>query len=339
MTTLHISPAPQFMFGGDCSVELQGDTVVFRVARLENLGASPLQPLIELWACPSLPENDSATGQRLASVSLDTLAPGATRERLELSALATASVRGKFQLILAVAKAESPELWEDQRLIEGAREFVHPELIDPVEFAVSPAGTEVSLGGYRSERPADNVSGSLSLDLWAEPAPCVDGVPVGHLIGQLSQGTINGGEVRDGATLRYLPADLSPGTYTLCLMLREWNGESYLTRDFRNAASPVSWPIEDAVSLAAIDSAMAIPAQAARLRPADASVARPPELVSAPPEAVEPVVVPSAAADIAAEAASVEDEVDRAPEPTEQDEPTGKVSFWRRFRQLFSKKA
>ena len=350
MTTTQIPQAPRFVLSGDCSAAVQGDTVVFRLHRLENIASEPLAPVVQLWACPAVPENDGAQGTLLGQHELPPLENGEAHAEVSVEALVEGSVAGTVQLVLAVARRESPACWEDQRLL-GPATFSQPQLCDPVAFEIGPRGTEVQLAGYASPRATGNLSGSLSLELWAQPQPFTVDPPEGHCLGQLLQGIVHGGEQREAMRLRYLAAELPEGWHTFALLLREWNGERYLTRDFRNAAEAICWPLEGLRTVPAVAGltantpagAMATRRSAAREEGSppdalpDASSSAHPASYAAPPEAVEPVIAPEAARAIEAEAASLHAEVAAAPADADQDEPTGKLSFWRRFARLFSK--
>ncbi len=275
-------------------------------------------------------------------------------------------MRGVYQLVLAVAEVSTPTVWEDQRLLDPAHQFLQPSLLDPVQFLVSQRGIEVALGGYENPRGRSNLSGSLTLELWALPEPYRGGPVTGQCIGQLLQGTLVGGEKRTDLHLRFLPWEHAESTH-LCLLLREWNGTSYLTRDFRNApagatespqeAAPTNAlapnPLEEAevvqaasagTILAGDDGLTTAEAGAAALAvhaEPQAAEATPPEAPEAPSaemlprEATQPVIDAAAAHSIVAEEASLAREVAAAPEtPQEQDNRSAKIPFWRRiFRQ------
>ena len=329
MTTLHLNPAPRFLLSGQCAADLAGDRVTFRADRLENLASKPQQPVLQLWACPEAPDNEGARGTCVAEVSLANLNPGDAQDGVEARVPITASLEGTFHLVLAVAAAGSQQLWEDQRLL-GEASFAQPHLLDPVRLHVSPAGIEVQLAGYGSPRDSDNVSGSLTLELWAHREPFAPDQPAGHCIGQLLQGTLNGRETRRDLCLRYLPADFSPDAYSLTLLLREWNGSTYLTRDARRSVEKIAWPLTEATEVAT--------AKLTDTPPTPEATA--PEAAATPPkEAVEPVIAKEAARDIAAEADSLHSEVATATDAAyEEGEATGKISFWKRFAKLFDKK-
>ncbi|MGF1452315.1 MAG: hypothetical protein ACFB21_09625 [Opitutales bacterium] len=337
MTTTRISSAPQFVLSGACSADLQGDTITFRIERLENIATDPLEPALQLWACPEAPGNESATGVRLAEITLPPLEPGHTEERLSRQALVEATLKGSYHLVLAVAKGAGSDQWEDQRVLSEDFTFEHPTLIDPVSFEVGLRGTEVVLAGYMNPRVEDNVSGSLSLELWALPEPFRDGAPEGHCIGQLLQGTLPGQEKRTDLRLRYLPAELGGGAHYLALLLREWNGKTYLTRDYRNTSEALSWPIETQVTIGPSEPLAVAPlAPVTMPAPDEIDPPRDEAYSSAPPEAVEPIIAPSDASSIAAEADSLQSEMAAA--EVSEGEPTEKISFWKRFQRLFGKK-
>lgn len=101
----------------------------------------------------------------------------------------------------------------------------------------------INIDSIANQRDFDNVSGTLAIELWALKHPyqgenfegvCLAGTTIGEVLGQ-----------------HFIPAcqyDLifkepPVGNWHIALMLREWNGSSYETRDFVNFTVPyaASW--------------------------------------------------------------------------------------------------
>jgi DNA uptake protein ComE-like DNA-binding protein len=87
------------------------------------------------------------------------------------------------------------------------------------------------------------LSGTLALELWALPHRYEGGGFEGFALASVTLGSLAGGARWQGGS--YDLALLVPpaGTYYLVLMLREWNGSGYVTRDFSNFSQTVTFPL------------------------------------------------------------------------------------------------
>ncbi len=100
----------------------------------------------------------------------------------------------------------------------------------------------LQVGEILSHRDEDNLSGTLALEIWALKQPyggegfngqAIAGVSVGRLSGQHLLGNLN----------FELPFQVpGEGSWVFTLMLREWTGNGYVTRDFMNFAIPFVAP-------------------------------------------------------------------------------------------------
>ena len=91
-----------------------------------------------------------------------------------------------------------------------------------------------------SLRPADNLSGTLALELWALHAPYMGGYFEGYAMAATTIGCLFGQNVFRDLSLNCDFTEPPTGTWTLCLMLREWNGTAYETKDYVNFDIPYS---------------------------------------------------------------------------------------------------
>ncbi len=96
----------------------------------------------------------------------------------------------------------------------------------------------INLDCIRSDRHDGDISGTLSLELWALNGPyngydfdgqALAGTQIGEMLGQHLLTDCEYDLIFNAPTA---------GNWTLCLMLREWNGENFETRDFRNFDVP-----------------------------------------------------------------------------------------------------
>jgi competence ComEA-like helix-hairpin-helix protein len=104
-------------------------------------------------------------------------------------------------------------------------------------YRLDGARAQISVARIRNPRPDTNRSGTLSLELWALPAPFAGGRFQGCHLAGVEIGSVNGqGE------LALQPIDLAltpppPGYWQIVLMLREWTAAGFVTRDFANFAT------------------------------------------------------------------------------------------------------
>jgi len=95
----------------------------------------------------------------------------------------------------------------------------------------------------RNPREPDNLSGTLSLELWALSEPYIAGAFQGHALGGITLGTLAGGLSWQNTAYELAIVPPPAGTYTLVLMLREWTSNGYVTRDHCNFNQPVTFPL------------------------------------------------------------------------------------------------
>lgn len=115
--------------------------------------------------------------------------------------------------------------------------FVQPRLCGAISHKLSDNTLELKIDGIENQRAADNLSGTLALELWSLSTPYQGTQWTGSPVASLIVGTLSG-QCRwsdlDYATNAALPEQ--PGYLTL--MLREWTPAGYVTRDFRTLAEP-----------------------------------------------------------------------------------------------------
>ena len=96
----------------------------------------------------------------------------------------------------------------------------------------------INIDGIRSDRAEGNVSGTLSLELWALNTPYAGQDFDGQALAGTQIGEMLGQHYLAGCEYDLIFSAPGAGHWTLCLMLREWNGEQYETRDYRNFDVP-----------------------------------------------------------------------------------------------------
>lgn len=111
----------------------------------------------------------------------------------------------------------------------------------------------VTIDAISNQRDADNISGTLAVELWALPQPYQGHDFIGHTVAATTIGQIHGQHLLPDCRYDLLYNQPPAGTWQLCLMLREWQDGAFLTRDYINFAAPftvVAPPAKPALHLA-----------------------------------------------------------------------------------------
>jgi len=174
------------------------------------------------------------------------------------------------------------DLVHDQVAFAQAEQFVQPRL---QQAAYRFEGDRLVLQAGRIENPraADNLSGSLVLELWALAEPYRGGAFEGTCIGSAALGRLEGQQAWVDVDVSTVAAPRPAALRHSSLMLREWTAAGYLTRDYVNgeapvpveeqAAAPAAEPIE--VTAAVVAETGSKPAAEAVIQPADEPLDKP----------------------------------------------------------------
>lgn len=100
-----------------------------------------------------------------------------------------------------------------------------------------------------NNRPADNTSGSLSLEMWALPEPYRGGDFGGCQVAAVDLGALHGQRVYRQLQFSLPLQTPGVGTWYMVMMLREWDNGSYLTRDYINFPEAVKAQYKITLSL------------------------------------------------------------------------------------------
>ncbi|QQS55513.1 MAG: hypothetical protein IPM89_06915 [Candidatus Competibacteraceae bacterium] len=197
---------------------------------------------LQLWALDMPFVGGELSGVKVAEIPLDPLPetvppsiavagstfvspPAGARDWTLLLVLA-AGEDGDFRHIHAFANYPRPEC------------FALPRILGKVEYQLTEDQIELTVAEIQNPRDPANMSGTLSLELWALAAPyaggAFDGIPLaGVVIGSLPG---QGQHLNLQTTAHRAPTP--PGCWHLVLMLREWTLAGYVTRDYTNFDIP-----------------------------------------------------------------------------------------------------
>jgi competence ComEA-like helix-hairpin-helix protein len=279
-TTDLISPRPARLalaaLGNSHGYRFTGDSVRLN-AMFTVLDPSAYQRpwALQLWACNSTPAfPGEGSGQLIAHAPLPPMGEIADDvEGFEVGAPAVSPAgSGEYVMVLALVTGRDGRFDEvvDFAVFPRAERFEQPRLNGVMGYRLNDGRVRLHLGGLVNPRNAENLSGTLSLELWALPAPyrggafngvALAGVTVGQLPGQyeLTSGDYD------------LSCQQPPvGVWHFVLMLREWTSAGFVTRDFTSFALPVEIVPAPAPAPAPLAVAPVAPVVAAVVVPAEA---------------------------------------------------------------------
>ena len=230
-------PVP-VQIGGTHSYAINGDDVSLEAELhlVDPVSASYLNWTLQLWAGDVL----------VADAFFGALYPdafGVARVGATVPANLPAGA-AEHMMTLALAGDDGTGLQRFDAVTYPRNErFVLPLIEGAVSYRMDDGCTEISVDSICNPRSMDNMSGSLVLELWALPAAYQGGAFNGILIGSEFVGALAGQSQWNNVGARLPAAELPAGNWHLVLMLREWVGNTYLTRDYRNFALTVEGPL------------------------------------------------------------------------------------------------
>ena len=275
--------SPAICFGASHGYTITGDRV-YLSADLDILDfeyAMSTAWALQLWAIDTPFVGGEPPGIKVAEIPLDPLTdtgpapiavagstfvspPAGVRDWTLLLVLA-AGEAGDFRRIHAFAHYPRPE------------RFVQPRILGKAGYHLTEDQIELTVDGIQNPRDPANMSGTLSLELWALAAPYAGGAFDGAPLAGAVIGSLPGQGQHLGLRTTAHRAPMPPGCWHPVLMLREWTLAGYVTRDYTNfdpyigEAPRIQKPVQIALA-----PTPAIPA-APGAEPPTISVAAPPQ--------------------------------------------------------------
>ena len=200
--------------------------------------AADLAWSLQLWACETGFSGAELSGVKVAEMSISPLAGGLYAEAC-CTALPPAGAADQVLALALVAYAADglPDV-RDLAVYADPQSFFQPRFSGNVSCALVDGVAEISVDAICNPRDEDNLSGTLSLEVWALDAPYAGGSWTGSPVATAIVGVLGGGN--EWSDCRFnVPAALPVEGAALTVMLREWTPAGYVTRDYRNfAATP-----------------------------------------------------------------------------------------------------
>lgn len=235
------------VIGDNYAYTFLGNDVLLE-ADLNVTAANSFAVNVQLWACTSPFEGGVLQGVKVAEASC-----GVLTENKKLSetvpAYAPAGQASYFMVLVLVSKpVNQPETVISYANFAQTQQFLLPRMLGKVSCDIQQEAAEVRIDAIENPRASTNLSGTLALELWSLSQKYngasfngvkQGGVLLGTLLGQNSW--------QNNVIHIHLASKPIVGEYVV-LMLREWVGNGYITRDYfhleqatsQNAVTPVS---------------------------------------------------------------------------------------------------
>jgi competence ComEA-like helix-hairpin-helix protein len=237
------TPCPVARFSGELRYRIDGDRVQLgaEVAILDPQSFGHRPCLLQLWACDSRFDGGLLQGVKVAECPLDI--QGTTALFAEEHALALPPAgQGDYAIVLTLVAVDACGAVQlhDYVNFDNRQAFTQPMLLGEVQCDLGAKHADLTVERILNPRAANNLSGSLCLELWALPEPYRGGAFSGTLLAATELGTLCGGFEW---LYKHCRLDLSAavaGDASLVLMLREWTEAGRLTRDYRVLSLPAT---------------------------------------------------------------------------------------------------
>jgi hypothetical protein len=236
-------------FSGNSGYSRHGDTVSLYADRIDNqynCGFTSGSLALQLWACQAPYNGGSLTGWKLAESKLGILEANHFIAPVKADVPSHFPEHGDYAIVLVIAEwdGEDFNLIHDYHNYPCRDVFLHPRLEGLVGYRCANGGhLVVDVERIHNPRDSNNLCGTLALELWALSEPYVVGDFTGRALAGVSLGILAGGDSWQNCRYDLEISAPPPGSYTVVLMLREWTGNGYVTRDHSNFENRVTFPI------------------------------------------------------------------------------------------------
>lgn len=248
--------------GSTHSYSFNGDQVRLDAELLIDTSAEPSERdwALQLWACAAPFDGHPTAGTLVAQIPFDPIGSDALQYVSAEAPAFPPAGHGSHAMVLALAAGHDGRFDElhDYANYPRTESFAQPEFNGAAGFDLRDEVVTLNADGITNPR-TDNLSGTLSLELWALANPYTSGAPEGVQLAVSQLGCLAGQQawhdIRVDVPLAAKPA----GTWNVALLLREWTPAGFLTRDYVNFALPVSWPDAEAAVEPVAEEAAAAP--------------------------------------------------------------------------------
>ena len=279
---LRVTPGPRtgdvrlgsthaYGFSGD-HVRLDAELLVAASAKVDDRDWA-----LQLWACAEPFDGHAGAGTLVAQVPIGPLSTESQQYVGAEGAAFPPAGHGTHTMVLVLAAGHDGRFDEvhDYANYPRRESFAQPEINGPAGFELGDDSATLHAAGITNPRAPDNLSGTLSLELWALTAPYTSGKPDGVPLAASQLGCLGGQQAWHDVRVDVPLASQPAGSWHIALLLREWTPIGFVTRDYANFAQPVSWPETTAATPAPEAEPATKPAKATAKSKGKASKAKP----------------------------------------------------------------
>ena len=225
-------------FSGD-HVRLDAELLVAASAKVDDRDWA-----LQLWACAEPFDGHAGAGTLVAQVPIGPLSTESQQYVGAEGAAFPPAGHGTHTMVLVLAAGHDGRFDEvhDYANYPRRESFAQPEINGPAGFELGDGSATLHAAGITNPRAPDNLSGTLSLELWALTAPYTSGKPDGVQLAASQLGCLGGQQAWHDVRVDAPVASKPAGSWHLAMLLREWTPIGFVTRDYANFALPVSWP-------------------------------------------------------------------------------------------------
>ncbi len=246
---LRVTPGPRtgdvrlgsthaYGFSGD-HVRLDAELLVAASAKVDDRDWA-----LQLWACAEPFDGHAGAGTLVAQVPIGPLSTESQQYVGAEGAAFPPAGHGTHTMVLVLAAGHDGRFDEvhDYANYPRRESFAQPEINGPAGFELGDGSATLHAAGITNPRAPDNLSGTLSLELWALTAPYTSGKPDGVPLAASQLGCLGGQQAWHDVRVDVPLASQPAGSWHIALLLREWTPIGFVTHDYANFAQPVSWP-------------------------------------------------------------------------------------------------
>lgn len=212
---------PVARLGSRFGYRLEGDQVELN-AQIESLTGNDDALSLQLWAC-------DASGQPERAIKVGECAADAFNGAWGWSNALPPAGRDARTMVLALTAYGEVQ---DSVTLPNAQQFSQPRLAGCSGYRLENGNVEISVEAIENPREAGNISGGLTVELWALETPYAGGAFAGTQIAQVSVGRLGGEQRLDNLNWHVAAMLPTEGRWYMTLMLREWTASGYVTRDY-----------------------------------------------------------------------------------------------------------
>lgn len=197
---------------------------------------------LQLWARPLDAPGPAAQVAELAvTVPLHTHGEPLCVEGYVMAVPPAGTGPQAMTLRLVAVTTDGRVVQHDEVAFDQPERFVQPRLQGASLAPVVGQGPALVVDRVLNPRPADNLSGTLQLELWVLDQPYRGGPFDGRCIGSLRLEALPG-QAEAGPLVMAVDGQAADLRRPWCLMLREWTAVGFVTRDYTVLPAPAPLP-------------------------------------------------------------------------------------------------